>query len=106
MAALTGSVHLTMPVSAWLDLSHAPGEVAGFGPLDAWTCRDLAARLSAGPGTRWCVTLTGPDGTAAAHACTRAGPRPGPAARVGQRARVAGAAGVAGRPGVRLAGTR
>jgi len=80
LAALTGSVHLTMPVSAWLDLSHAPGEVAGFGPLDAWTCRDLAARLSAGPGTRWCVTLTGPDGTAAAHACARAGPssRPDP----------------------------
>ena len=77
MAALTGSVHLTMPVSAWLDLSHAPGEVAGFGPLDACTCRDLAARLSAGPGTRWCVTLTGPDGTAAAHACARAGPGPG-----------------------------
>ena len=73
-AALTGSVHLTMPVAAWLDLSHAPGEVAGFGPVDAWTCRDLAARLSAGQGTRWCVTLTGPDGTAAAHACARAGP--------------------------------
>ncbi len=77
LAALTGSVHLTMPVSAWLDLSHAPGEVAGLGPLDAWTCRDLAARLSASPGTRWCVTLTGPDGTAEAHACARAGPGPG-----------------------------
>ena len=90
MAALTGSVHLTMPVSAWLDLSHTPGEVAGFGPLDAWTCRDLVARLSAGPGTRWCVTLTGPDGTAAAHACARAGPglrppglRPAPGGRPG-----------------------
>ena len=59
LTARTGSVHLTMPASAWLDLSHVPGEVAGFGPLDAWTCRDLAARLSAGPGTRWCVTLTG-----------------------------------------------
>src|ERR1022692_711285 len=56
MAALSGSVHLTMPVSAWLDLSRAPGEVTGFGPLDAWTCRDLAARLAAGQGTRWCVT--------------------------------------------------
>ncbi len=78
LAALTGSVHLTMPVSAWLGLSHVPGEVASFGPLDAWTCRDLAARLSAGPGTRWCVTLTGPDGTAAAHACARAGPSPRP----------------------------
>ena len=62
LAALTGSVHLTMPVSAWLELSDAPGEVAALGPLDAWTCRELAARLAAGPGTRWCVTLTSPDG--------------------------------------------
>ena len=74
LAALTGSVHLTMPVSAWLDLSHAPGEVAGLGPLDAWTCRELAARLTAGPGTRWCVTLTGPDSRAVAHACARGSP--------------------------------
>ncbi len=74
LAALTGSVHLTMPVSAWLDLSHAPGEVAGLGPLDAWTCRELADRLAAGPGTRWCVTLTGPDSRAVAHACARGSP--------------------------------
>ena len=79
LAALTGSVHLTMPVSAWLDLSDAPGEAAALGPLDAWTCRELAARLAAGPRTRWCVTLTGPDGTAAAHAhaCARGSPPPG-----------------------------
>jgi hypothetical protein len=74
LAALTGSVHLTMPVSAWLELSHAPGEVAGLGPLDAWTCRDLAARLAGGAGTRWCVTLTDPDSRAVAHACARASP--------------------------------
>jgi hypothetical protein len=74
LAALTGSVHLTMPVSAWLDLTDAPGEAAALGPLDAWTCRDLAGRLAAGPGTRWCVTLTRPDGTAAAHACARGTP--------------------------------
>ena len=78
LAALTGSVHLTMPVSAWLDLTDAPGEAAALGPLDAWTCRDLAARLAAGPATRWCLTLTRPDGTAAAHACARASPPPGP----------------------------
>ena len=65
-----------MPVSAWLDLSDTPGEAAALGPLDAWTCRDLAARLAAGPGTRWCVTLTRPDGTAAAHACARGSPAP------------------------------
>jgi len=83
LAALTGSVHLTLPASTWLGLTDLPGEAAGLGPIDAWTSRDLATRLAAGPGTRWCVTLTKPDGTAAAHACTRAGPPPpeGTAAR-------------------------
>ncbi len=80
LAALTGSVHLTMPVSAWLDLTDAPGDAGALGPLDAWTCRDLAGRLAAGAATRWCVTLTRPDGTAAAHACARGSP-PGPPAR-------------------------
>src|SRR6266702_4139245 len=82
LAAMTGSVHLTMPASAWLGLSDAPGEAAGLGPLDAWTCRDLASRLAAaGTATRWCVTLTGPGGRGAAHACARGSPEPrGPAA--------------------------
>jgi hypothetical protein len=50
--------------------------VAGFGPVDADACRDLAQRLAAGPGTRWCLTLTGQDGRAVAHGCACAGPRP------------------------------
>ncbi len=77
LAALTGSVHLTMPVTAWLGLADGSGEVAGLGPLDAWTCRDLAARLTAaGAATRWHVTLTGADGCAVAHACARGSPAP------------------------------
>ena len=77
LGRLTGSVNLTMPLSAWLRDSDAPGEVASLGPLDADSCRDLAARLAAGPGTRWCVTLTDRDGRAAAHACAPAGSPPG-----------------------------
>ena len=77
LAGLAGSVHITLPASTWLGLSDLPGEAAGLGPLDAWTSRDLAARLAAaGPKTRWCITLTRPDRTAAAHACARAGPGP------------------------------
>ena len=46
-AALAGSVHITLPASTWLGLADLPGEAAGLGPLDAWTSRDLAARLAA-----------------------------------------------------------
>ncbi|MGH3397876.1 MAG: hypothetical protein ACRDPO_24620, partial [Streptosporangiaceae bacterium] len=43
--SITGSVHLTMPLSAWLWLTDRPGEIAGSGTADAGTCRDLAGRL-------------------------------------------------------------
>ncbi len=76
MPGLGGSVNLTMPLSAWLGDSDAPGEVAGLGPLDADTCRELADRSRSGPFARWCVTLTGRDGRAVAHACSRSGPGP------------------------------
>jgi Domain of unknown function (DUF222) len=72
-AGLTGSVHLTMPVSAWLDRSQRPGEIAGFGAADADTCRDLASRLAAG-NARWCITMTDRDGRPVGHGCARAGP--------------------------------
>ena len=76
LAALAGTVNLTMPALAWLGLSDAPGEANGFGALDAGTCRDLATALAASPATCWCVTLTDPDGRAVAHGCARAGPGP------------------------------
>src|SRR5690349_1571526 len=71
---LTGSINLTLPLSAYLGLSDAPGEVGGHGPADADTCRDIAAWLAAGDRTRWCVTFTDADGRAVAHACARRGP--------------------------------
>ena len=73
---LTGTIHLTMPLSAWAGVSHSPGEVAGYGPADAATCRELAAMT--GTSARWCLTLTGPGGRAVAHACARRPPPPGP----------------------------
>ena len=76
LAALAGTVNLTMPASAWLGLSEVPGEAGGFGALDAGTCRDLTAALAASPATRWCVTLVSPDGRPIAHGCARAGPGP------------------------------
>ncbi len=72
-AAAAGSIHLTMP-AATLEDGAEPGEVAGHGPVDADTSRELAEILARDPATRWCLTLTGPDGGAAAHGCARRGP--------------------------------
>ena len=65
-----------MPAAAWLGLADSPGEIAGTGPADAATCRDLAAALAARAGARWCLTLTDRRGRAVAHGCARAGPGP------------------------------
>jgi len=65
-----------MPLSAWLG-GGEPGEVPGYGPVDAGTSRDLAGLLARDPATRWCLTLTGAGGQAVAHACARRGPAPG-----------------------------
>jgi hypothetical protein len=56
--AWAGAVNLTMPLATWLGLSETPGEVAGYGPLDAGETRTLAAMLAAQDGTRWRLTLT------------------------------------------------
>jgi hypothetical protein len=88
---LAGSVNLTMPLTAWLGESDAPGDVPGLGLLGADTCRELAERVRRGPGARWCVTLTGRDGYAVAHGCGGAGPgTPGPDPPGNERAWLAG----------------
>ena len=70
---LRGTVNLTMPLSAWLGWTQAPGDVPGYGPIDAEDSRALASLL-ARPGNQWCVTLTDTAGRPAAHACARHGP--------------------------------
>ena len=73
---LRGSVNLTMPLSAWLGWTQSPGDVPGYGPVDADDSRTLAGQLAQSPASRWCVTLTGAAGRPAAHACARHGPGP------------------------------
>jgi hypothetical protein len=68
---LTGSVNLTMPLTSWLGLAGQPGEAAGYGHLDAAACRDLAAAIAAGPGARWHLIITGPDGAAIGYGRAR-----------------------------------
>jgi hypothetical protein len=69
-----GSVNLVLPLPTWLGWSASPGEVAGFGPLDATDSRTLAAALARDPATKWCVTVTGSDGRAVAHGCAKGDP--------------------------------
>jgi hypothetical protein len=78
LPGLRGSVNLTMPLSAWLGWTQSPGDVPGYGPIDADDSRTLAGLLARGPGSQWCVTLTDPAGHPIAHACARHGPRPQP----------------------------
>ena len=47
-----------------------PTEVGGWGLLDSDETRAFVAAASRHPATRWCLTLLGPDGTAAAHGCS------------------------------------
>jgi Domain of unknown function (DUF222) len=74
-----GTVHLTMPLSTWLCINDRPGEVAGHGALDAWSCRELASGLADQAGSQYCLTVTSPDGYPLGHACTsKPPPRPAP----------------------------
>ena len=74
LGGLGGSVNLTMPLASWLG-GAAPGEIAGYGPADASTCRTLATALAASQRpSRWCLTLTDPAGQAIAHGCARRPP--------------------------------
>lgn len=77
LAALSGTVNLTMPLASWTGSADAPGEAAGYGPVSADDCRDLAGGLAASKDVKWCLTLTDLDGQAVAHGCARASPRPG-----------------------------
>jgi hypothetical protein len=69
-------VNLTIPADTWLGRSDNPGEADRYGVIDAGTCRDLAATLSAHPAARWCITLVDQHGRAVGHGCARAGPGP------------------------------
>ena len=79
---LAGTVNLTVPLTTLLGLDQAPGQAAGYGPLDADTARALACAAAGHRATRWHITVTAPDGTALAHgtAARRSGvnsPKPG-----------------------------
>ncbi len=67
--SIAAQVTITVPLGTALGRSEVPGDVAGFGLVDAETARDLLAAAARHPDTRWCLTALNPDGTAAAHGC-------------------------------------
>jgi hypothetical protein len=73
-APVPALVNLLLPAQTLLDLAATPAQAGSWGLLDAADARTLAAAAAAHPATRWCLTLTGADGTAIAHGCAR-GPR-------------------------------
>ena len=77
-------------------------ELPGYGLLDQDDTMDLLHAAGQHPASRWCLTATGPDGTATAHACLP-GPRTLDAIRTASQASgMAGAAGLAAALKVRL----
>lgn len=82
---LTGSVHLTIPYRTLLGLADSPGEAAGYGPLHADTCRELADALARHRATQWGIIITNQHGHAVAWAGpARARPAKGPPKEPGQ----------------------
>jgi hypothetical protein len=70
-APLPALINLTVPVGTLLGWSAAPGQAGAWGILDRDESRAVVNAAAQHPRTRWCVTLTAPDGTALAHGCAR-----------------------------------
>jgi hypothetical protein len=66
---LPALVNVIIPVGTLLGWSTTPAQASGWGLLDHDEARTVAATAARHPRTRWCATITDPDGTAIAHAC-------------------------------------
>jgi hypothetical protein len=71
LAPLPALINLIIPAGTLLGWSDAPGEAGSWGLLDPGDARAIVAAASRHPRSRWCVTVTGPDGTAVARGCGR-----------------------------------
>jgi Domain of unknown function (DUF222) len=86
---LPALINLIVPAGLLFGWSGAPADAGGWGLLDGDDTRQLIQAASRHPRTRWCVTLTGPDGTAIAHGCAHGQHpwTPAPASTTGHTAR-------------------
>jgi hypothetical protein len=85
-APMPAVINLLVHAGTLFGWDTAPTDAGGWGLLNPRETTDLVRTASRHPQTRWCITVTGRDGTAAAHGCaagqhpwTPATP-PGPAA--------------------------
>jgi hypothetical protein len=72
-APLPALINLLVPAGTLLGWGTVPAQAGGWGLLDAEETLAVVRAASLHLATRWCFTLTAPDGTAVAHACA-AGP--------------------------------
>jgi hypothetical protein len=70
-APLPALINLLVPAGTALGWGNAPAQAAGWGLLDAEETQALLRAAARHPRTRWCFTLTAPDGTPIAHACAK-----------------------------------
>src|SRR5262249_51555194 len=70
-APLPALINLIVPAGTLLGWSDALGQAGAWGLTDPEDTRAIVAAASRHPRTRWCLTVTGPDGTAVAHGCAR-----------------------------------
>jgi hypothetical protein len=96
VAPFPALINLLVPAGNLFGWPDTAGEAGNWGLLDPADTRALAHAASRHPRTRWCVTVTGTDGTAVAHGCARGQhpwtppDRDGPAPDEYQRAQLAG----------------
>ena len=64
---LAGQVFLTLPLATLLGLSDAPGQAAGYGPVDPDTGRALARAAAGHPAAGWHLIITDPHGRAVGY---------------------------------------
>src|SRR5215469_6879122 len=70
-APIPALINLIVPAGTLLGWSDAPGQAGTWGLTDPADTRAIIRAASRHPRTRWCLTVTGPDGTAVAHGCAR-----------------------------------
>ena len=69
-APMPAVINLLVPAGTLFGWDTTPSDAGGWGLLGPGETRDIVRAASMHPQTRWCMTVTGPDGTAIAHGCS------------------------------------